>query len=285
MPRRAPDASEGAKSPGNPDGQWDASTLIRTPGADDLGDQLNKAKVAASLFDTPVQTFEIGRFTLLARIGAGGMGEVFSAYDSQLDRKVAIKLVRPDVDRPNAERDLLREAQAVAQLSHPHVVQIYEVGTYGERVFIAMEFLTGQSLKAWAKQTHRWQDKLEVLLQVAQGLSAAHRAHIVHRDVTPNNVLVGDDDRARLIDFGLARTSAAGTSADTSNGSLHTSLAGTPAYMAPETTATLKSDQFGFCTTGRASSENGRCPYKTSNAVAQKPNWSLLSVAVVSGAI
>ncbi len=210
-----------------------------------LGDQLDKARVAASLFGSPPAQVEVGRFTLLERIGAGGMGEVLAAYDRQLDRKVAIKFVRPDARSSDAEERLLREAQAIARLSHPNVVQIYEVGTFGDRVFIAMEFLTGDSLQRWADSTRDWKRNLEILLQAARGLAAAHAAGLVHGDVTPNNIFVCADGRARLIDFGLARTTTHGETTDDKR----SEVAGTPNYMAPEREATAKSDQFSFCVT------------------------------------
>ena len=204
-----------------------------------LAEALEKAKVAAALFDETSTAPKVGRFTLLDRVGAGAMGEVFAAYDDQLDRKVAIKLVRADATSSEADERLLREARAVAKLSHPNVVQVYDVGTIGDRVFIAMEFLEGESLHEWAKAALPWRDKLAVLDRAARGLAAAHAAGLMHRDIKPSNIMVGSGERVSVIDFGLA-------SVDTD------AVGGTLAYMAPEQAAgraSMRSDQFSLCVT------------------------------------
>lgn len=154
---------------------------------------------------------EIGRFVILSRIGKGGMGVVFSAYDPKLDRKVAIKLLHsrhedsgqsPD----DAQRRLMREAQAMAQLSHPNVIQVYDVGTYKSEVYIAMEFVQGETLSSWLLRWDRsWQDVLDKFVQAGKALTDAHGASLVHRDFKPDNVLVGEEGRVRVMDFGLAR--------------------------------------------------------------------------------
>ena len=218
---------------------------------DDLADALQKAKVAAALFGNAPLALKVGRFTVLDRIGAGGMGEVFSAYDDQLDRKVAIKLVRPDTASPRAERRLLAEARAVAKLSHPNVVQVYEAGPFGDRVFIAMEFIAGQPLHAWATSDMPWRDKLTAIDGTARGLAAAHAAGLLHRDIKPSNILVGEDGRVAIIDFGLAQ---AGTSdgEDSAGDRSSQAFGGTPAYMAPEQAkfgGSEHSDQFSLCVT------------------------------------
>ena len=145
----------------------------------------------------------IGRFTVLERLGEGGMGVVYAAYDELLDRKVALKLLHHggyDDDR------LLREAQAMARLTHPNIVSVYEVGSLGARRFIAMEFVRGQSLDAWlAAGARDWRAVLPLLLAAGRGLEAAHRAGIVHRDYKPQNTLVGHDGSVKVADFGLAR--------------------------------------------------------------------------------
>ncbi|MCX4241110.1 serine/threonine-protein kinase [Paraliomyxa miuraensis] len=184
----------------------------------------------------------IGRFRVLDRIGRGGMGVVYSAYDPELDRKVAIKLLRADLHRGLAKDDaqarLMREAQAMARLSDPNVIVVHEVGTMGDRVFVAMEYVDGQTLGQWlaaakdakgprtrptrpAKSTKRgsvdpesgvaeatrpWREVLDVFLKAGSGLAAAHRAGLVHRDFKPDNVLLGHDGRVRVVDFGLARS-------------------------------------------------------------------------------
>ncbi|HSS02286.1 MAG TPA: serine/threonine-protein kinase [Kofleriaceae bacterium] len=168
-----------------------------------------KEHVRAALFRRH-EPIRIGRFTLLERLGAGAMGDIYAAYDDQLDRKVALKLVRSGFVRKGDER-LLREAQTLAQVSHPNVVQIYEAGTYNGRVFIAMELIRGKTLSSWlddAAQLPRSVRRAETLrhfIAAGRGLEAAHAAGVAHRDFKPDNVLVGDDGRVRVVDFGLAR--------------------------------------------------------------------------------
>jgi len=206
----------------------------------------------------------IGPYTVLRAIGRGAMGVVYSAYDDRLDRKIAVKHLHLGRDAgPQAEARLLREAQALARVSHPNVVQVYEVGEHGREVYIAMEFVRGQTLRAWARAAARpWREVLGVYLQAGRGLAAAHAAGLVHRDFKPDNVMIGDDGRVRVMDFGLARSQAEPVpvrpddplSSSTANLSLsHTvagRLLGTPAYMAPEqhigAPGEARSDQFSF---------------------------------------
>ncbi len=154
----------------------------------------------------------IGRFILLECIGSGAMGDVYAAYDEQLDRKVAVKLVRPLKVSTQAQQRLLREARSLAQLSHPNIVHVYESGTHAGSVFIAMEFVRGQHLGAWLDSTKELPSRqrtaaiLRLFAAAGRGLEAAHRVGLVHRDFKPENVLVGDDDRVRVVDFGMARS-------------------------------------------------------------------------------
>jgi eukaryotic-like serine/threonine-protein kinase len=214
----------------------------------------------------------IDRYRVLREIGRGGMGVTYLAYDEALDRRVAIKLVHPGIQGGiRAQLRLRREAQALARLAHPHIVHVYEVGSYQERVFIVMEFVRGQTLDAWLAAGERtWPAVLEVFRQAGKGLRAAHESGLVHRDFKPANVLVGDDDRVRVVDFGLARLAEQldtldtldtdqGSMEDGSSGSSELDLSltrtgarlGTPAYMAPEQLAgrivDVRSDQFSFC--------------------------------------
>jgi tetratricopeptide (TPR) repeat protein/predicted Ser/Thr protein kinase len=212
----------------------------------------------------------VGRFRVLEPLGRGGMGVVYSAYDPELDRKVAIKLLRADVSAGLSSRDaqarLLREAQAMARLNHPNVIVVHEVGTVGDRVFVAMEFVDGGTLRAFMDERPPWRAVLEVFLRAGAGLAAAHAAGLVHRDFKPDNVLLGKDGRVRVVDFGLARSLLDPERDETREGaraqrpevdSLHTPLTrtgavmGTPAYMSPEQhlghPADARSDQFSFC--------------------------------------
>ncbi|MBC8067844.1 MAG: serine/threonine protein kinase, partial [Deltaproteobacteria bacterium] len=218
-----------------------------------------RESVRARLFDQPRNDVRVGRFTLLDKAGEGGMGVVFAAYDPELDRRVAIKLLHSQ--DPAYVQRLLREAKAMARLSHPHVVTIYETGTAGDRVFLAMEFVRGSDLRRWLAGAPRsWRDALALLVQAARGLAAAHAAGLVHRDFKPENVLVTEAGVAKVADFGLARPIGDRTH-DTLPGSRTDSelpaitrdgaIVGTPAYLAPElfegSPADAKSDQFSFC--------------------------------------
>ena len=150
----------------------------------------------------------IGRYVVLGEIGSGAMGIVLAAFDPELNRKVALKILVPVERRgklPPAAR-LLREAQAIARLSHPNVVNVYDVGRHGDAVFLAMEFVEGVSLGTWLEQTPRsLETVLEVFGHAGRGLAAAHQAGLVHRDFKPDNVLVSAEGRVRVLDFGLAR--------------------------------------------------------------------------------
>jgi tetratricopeptide (TPR) repeat protein/predicted Ser/Thr protein kinase len=201
----------------------------------------------------------IGHFLVLDRIGAGGMGVVFRAYDPELDRKVAIKLLRaPDelADVEEARARMLREAQALARVTHPNVVAVHEVGVHDGRVFLVMEFVDGETLATWQAAPDRAVDALiEAYVDAARGLAAAHRAGLVHRDFKPENVLVGRDGRVRVVDFGLVGLVApSGEVADEVDGPVDLTrtgmMLGTPRYMAPEQhrrdPLTARTDQFGF---------------------------------------
>jgi len=152
----------------------------------------------------------LGRYVVLEAVGAGAMGVVYAAYDPELGRKVALKVLRPDplADSPSrgARRRLLREAQALAKLSHPHVIAIHDVGTLDGEIFLTMEFIEGGTLGGWlASEKRSWRAVLELLRQAGEGLAAAHEKGLIHRDFKPENVLVEAGRRARVTDFGLAR--------------------------------------------------------------------------------
>jgi serine/threonine-protein kinase len=212
----------------------------------------------------------IGRYAILNRIGEGGMGFVYAAYDERLDRRVAVKLLRqrPDAD---ARARLLREAQALAQIAHPNVVAVHDAGeTEDGHVFIAMELVEGQNLRSWARQ-RSWRQVVQAYADAGRALARMHARGLVHRDFKPENVMVDADGRARVADFGLAARAdrgagdpgdvpgAAGVSPgpDEPRGLLvHTitrsgTLMGTPGYIAPEVHegqyATPASDQYAFC--------------------------------------
>ena len=210
------------------------------------------------------QGSRVARYVLLERLGSGGMGEIYAAYDPELDRRIALKLMRADVLSTIGTRSgrvsLLAEAKALARLNHPNVVAVHDVGEVGEEIFIAMELVEGEVLRDWLAERRRSPAEiLQVFKMAGQGLAAAHAVGLVHRDFKPLNVIVGRDGRARVVDFGLAR--AAATEARQMAPALPTSAAelgeqtkhaisGTPGYMAPEQLrreqTDARTDQFSF---------------------------------------
>jgi serine/threonine protein kinase len=150
----------------------------------------------------------VGRYVVVDLLGSGGMGTVYRAYDPELDRIVALKLVHTERESAHGRARLQREAQAIARLSHPHVVQVFDAGTDSETdtVFIAMEYVPGTTLGCWTKGEPRSLEALfEVFRQAGEGLRAAHKKEIVHRDFKPDNVLITDEGVAKVLDFGLAK--------------------------------------------------------------------------------
>jgi tetratricopeptide (TPR) repeat protein len=187
----------------------------------------------------------INRFVVLGPVGRGGMGDVYAAYDPELDRKVAIKLLRARGDAEDQKLRLLREAQATAKLQHPNVVVVFDVGTFGEGVFIAMEFVEGQTIGAWLGAAPRSRREiLDVYLAAGRGLAAAHAAGLVHRDFKPENVMVTNDGQVRVMDFGLARQVAEAHPTSTSFTALNAPGGlGTRALSAAETSDPPRRDE------------------------------------------
>jgi formylglycine-generating enzyme required for sulfatase activity/predicted Ser/Thr protein kinase len=214
----------------------------------------------------PAIAERLGRYILLERLGQGGMGVVWAAYDPELDRRVAIKLLRvsPALGL-EAQKRLLREAQAMAKLSHPNVLAVHDVGVVDGNVFVAMELVKGQTMREWMRGTtpRPLRDVLDVFIQAANGLQAAHEIGMVHRDFKPENVMIREDGRVLVMDFGLARSEAIMETDGrvvltpemrAQSNLTHTgALLGTPAYMSPEQFASARvdtrSDQFSFCVT------------------------------------
>lgn len=193
-----------------------AQCAIPSESPDAPGAKLTRHSIHAALFpevgSAPVR---VGRFELLRRLGQGGMGEVYVAYDDQLDREVALKLLlRERADDPSARERMLREAQVLARLSHPNVVQIHEAGIHDDQVYLVMELVDGVTLRQWLDDTPEGSavrpraEVLPVMIAAGQGLAAAHAAGLTHRDFKPDNVSVGHDGRVRVLDFGLARPGA-----------------------------------------------------------------------------
>ncbi len=270
-------------------GATDAGGATRADTHESLGDEPDAEEPPG---ESEQQKFaagtKVGRYLILEQLGHGGMGVVFKAYDPELDRNIALKLLRvrrnSESKANRARSRLLREAKALAQLSHPNVVAAYDVGTMGNDVFIAMELIEGLTLQQWLRhQPRTWQDIVAVMVAAGRGIAAAHRAGLIHRDIKPDNIVIGNDQRVRVLDFGLARASAqdeineavedqqetkeqnpalsptvGGEILSVSSG-LHTPITmagvvvGTPGYMAPEQYLGMKldekTDQYSFCVT------------------------------------
>ncbi|MCH9681854.1 MAG: serine/threonine-protein kinase [Deltaproteobacteria bacterium] len=212
----------------------------------------------------------LGRYLVVDKLGAGGMGVVYRAFDPDLDRSVALKLVSVDHDGGSHSDDerarLLREAQAMARLSHPNVIPVFDVGILDDAVFVAMELVDGITLRQWLREGERtWSEIVAVFREAGQGLAAAHSADLIHRDFKPDNVMVGHDGRVRVLDFGLARATGGAPTTELIGDDLRAStrqslersmtvagaVMGTPAYMAPEqhlgAQVDAAADQFALC--------------------------------------
>ena len=201
-----------------------------------LDDRLLSRELKQRLFGREA-TVRIGRYEVLERIGSGGMGTVYRARDPELSRMIALKVLR--VDRTEVQWRMLTEARALARLSHPNVVTVHEVGTHDDRVYLAMEYVEGPTLRQWLSEPRTVAEIRRVFAQAARGLAAAHQAGLVHRDFKPDNVILGEDGRVRVVDFGVVKAGdepeAKGSVGDAPVGLTATGkLLGTPAYMAAE---------------------------------------------------
>jgi len=218
----------------------------------------------ARLFGGEPEPLRLGRYRIVDRLGAGGTSLVYLAVDETLDREVALKLVA-DLDGDSARDALLRqrmvrEGRALARVSHPALVDVYDVGFEGDLGFLVVELVRGQTLAEWLSESRRgWREVVERLLPVGEALAAAHAQGLIHRDVKPANVLLDAHGRSRLADFGFAhelREAPVDESAPQLRldpASAATSVAGTPAYMAPEQWTSglvdARTDQFAYCVT------------------------------------
>ncbi len=221
---------------------------------------LARARIRNALFPTSTPKPTIGRFQVLDRLGAGGMGVVYMAHDPELDRRVAIKVLREQSGGLEAASRLQREAQAIARVSHPNVVAVHETGVHDGAVYVVMEYVRGQPLRDWLRAAPRQPAAIiDMFIEAGNGLVAAHAAGLIHRDFKPENVIVGEDERPRVLDFGLARSfhdEQAITQPSATTGALSEltrtgAVMGTPSYMSPEqfrgVALTPATDQFSFC--------------------------------------
>ena len=254
-------------------GAGGAQTRVLSPRPVEPGEtMLDEELVAAPADADPVTEHlargqALGRYILLEPLGEGGMGVVYAAYDPELDRRVALKLLRHGAadDSSMGRARLVREAQAMAKLSHPNVITVFDVGAVEGRVFVSMELVVGDDLRGWLAAAARTPAEiLRVFVQAGRGLAAAHAAGLIHRDFKPGNVLVGEDGTVRVADFGLARRLGEREGSDDGQALVATpvegtpeavtrtgAVIGTPAYMAPEQhlgrDLDARADQFSFC--------------------------------------
>jgi serine/threonine protein kinase len=222
----------------------------------------------------------LGHYLLLDEIGRGGMGVVYAAHDSKLDRKVAIKMLRSE-GNANLQRRLVREAMAMAKLAHPCVVTVHEIGEHEGAAFLVMEYVEGQTLRQWLAAGQRSLGEiLQVFSAAGRGLAAIHQAGLIHRDFKPDNLMIRASGQVLVMDLGIARADSSTTMPvagldDASVASVDLTrdgaLLGSPAYMAAEqfagAEATPKSDQFSFCVT-LWEALYGERPFATDNMAA-----------------
>ncbi|MCG8463104.1 MAG: serine/threonine-protein kinase [Holophagales bacterium] len=276
---------------------------VEGPGSDLPADRWGSgSSEGAELLDPLRRGSIVGRYVVLELLGSGGLGVVYSAYDPILDRKIAVKLLRPSSREKGSQRRLRREAQALAKLNHPNVVTVFDVGEMDDRVFLAMELVEGEHLGLWLKRhaEGRRGEVVGLFLQAGRGLAHAHEAGVVHRDFKPSNVRVSGS-RAVVLDFGLARSVEPGeVSVDQRDGSrvidvdrLSTGSAklsasedltragsriGTPSFMSPEQwrgeAATAASDQFSFCVS-LFLALHGRLPFPSASQEHPQPHFVL----------
>jgi Tol biopolymer transport system component len=192
----------------------------------------------------------VGSYRIDALLGAGGMGVVYRATDQRLDRPVAIKFLANDLLDRDASRRFQDEARLASSLNHPHIVTVFDTGTFGAHEYLVTEYVDGPTLRDWARQNRGWRKVIELLIGVGDALAAAHGAGILHRDIKPENILVASAGYAKLADFGLAKLADAGREGTREPRTRTGMIIGTVAYMSPEQAAGLtideRSDIFSF---------------------------------------
>lgn len=236
------------------------------PESEDLAVAVMGERLRARMFGAKIEIRRVGQYALVKQLGVGAQGSVWAAYDEKLDRRVAIKLLGEFESKENAEARLLKEARALAKLSHPNVVSVFEADDYEGGIYVVMEFIRGRTVTEWiAEDNPQWEQVIQVYRQAGKGLAAAHDAGLVHRDVKPDNVLVDAEMHAKLVDFGLVKRDPGKSEPSEATSSVEMRLrnsspstlteqgfaVGTPLFMAPEQLrrgeATARSDQFALC--------------------------------------
>lgn len=229
---------------------WLERFELSVPDRRDIDGELLEGRMLAELFGGERPEVAIGQYLIEQRLGHGGMGEVYAGRDVLAGHEVAIKLLRPTDDNKLDRQRLISEARALAKVKHQNVIALYHVGEHEGRLFIAMERIHGQTLAQWQASQPRLRALLQVYAAAARGLAAAHQAGVVHGDFKPSNVLLADDGRVLVSDFGVA--SVSDELGDKSSSEDRTNRGGTLLYLAPERAAgehgDHKSDQFSFFT-------------------------------------
>lgn len=235
--------------------------------ADSIDARLELGRLRERMFGTASEPVKVGRWMILEKIGMGGMGVVYVAYDPKLDRRVAIKQLLAHRSAQARER-FLREARAMAGISHEHVVHVYDVATDGDRAYLVMEYIQGCTLRAWQEEPRPLAEILDAYVQVARRLARIHAEGLIHRDIKPENVFVEEGGRVVVGDLGLARradlqeTSGEAETTDEEPSAMALTaggaLVGTPGYMSPEQLAgdstDARSDQSWFAAKRRSKS-------------------------------
>jgi serine/threonine protein kinase len=216
--------------------------LSRAASAENFLDS-SAAAVAARMGTQPAAPIltglRLGVYVVQDPLGAGGMGVIYRALDTRLNRPVAIKFLSDDLADPASRRRFQREAQTASSLNHPHILTVHDAGEFEGRQYLVTEFVDGGTLRDWTQGRHGWRQTVELLSGVADGLAAAHQAGILHRDIKPENILITKSGYAKLADFGLA-TLHRGERSDDATGTVaetrtrHGIIVGTVAYMSPE---------------------------------------------------
>jgi serine/threonine protein kinase/Tol biopolymer transport system component len=229
----------------------------RSPGfMQESGLELAAAMMSQDPTGTPTGQ-RLGPYEIGELLGSGGMGEVYRARDTKLDRSVAIKVLSDNVADPTAQHRFHREARTASSLNHPHILVVHDAGEFDGRLYLVTELVDGGTLRDWMRESHDWRQTVELLIGVADALAAAHDAGILHRDIKPENILITKTGYAKLADFGLAKLYEAAASGDANATYTVTDLrtrqgliVGTVAYMSPEQASgqplDARSDVFSF---------------------------------------